>query len=203
MICYIVPWWPSWLSDPIAFSNSESDVVWRVSRLPLWPPSWIMELNDEAVLNLHVTPMPPIKFCLNLTYCFWEKMWFEDFQDGGHLGHWNRRILAILNFHNTPMPPITFKLNQTYPLVADVIWRFSRWLPCWPSWISERNHFRHFKSPWFLDALHHFHSIWLNYSIEADNNWRLSRRPEEVLFENFQDGWHGGHLLERNDFSNS
>ena len=27
MICYIVPWWPSWLSDLIAFSNSESDVV--------------------------------------------------------------------------------------------------------------------------------------------------------------------------------
>ena len=27
MICYNVPWWPSWLSDQIAFSNSESDVV--------------------------------------------------------------------------------------------------------------------------------------------------------------------------------
>ena len=26
MICYIVPCWPSWLSDQIAFSNSESDV---------------------------------------------------------------------------------------------------------------------------------------------------------------------------------
>ena len=32
----------------------------------------------------------------------WEKMWFEEFQNGGHLGYWNRRILAILNFHNTP-----------------------------------------------------------------------------------------------------
>ena len=27
MICYIVPWWPSLLSDQIAFSNSESGVV--------------------------------------------------------------------------------------------------------------------------------------------------------------------------------
>ena len=26
MICYIVPWWPSWLSDQIAFSNPKSDV---------------------------------------------------------------------------------------------------------------------------------------------------------------------------------
>ena len=67
-ICYIVSWWPSCQSDLIAFSNSESDVVWRVSRLPLWPPSWILELNDAAILNLHVTSMPPIKFWLNLTY---------------------------------------------------------------------------------------------------------------------------------------
>ena len=29
MICYIVP---------------ESDIVWRVSRLPPWPPSWLLEL---------------------------------------------------------------------------------------------------------------------------------------------------------------
>ena len=27
MICYIVPWWPSWLSDQITFSNSKSDVI--------------------------------------------------------------------------------------------------------------------------------------------------------------------------------
>ena len=65
MICYIVPWWPSWLSDQIAFSNSESDDVWRVSRLP----SWILEMNDLAIPNLHVIPVPPIKFWLNLTYC--------------------------------------------------------------------------------------------------------------------------------------
>ena len=48
-------------------------------------------------------------------------MWFEEFQDGrhgGHLGYWNRTILAILNLHNTPIPPLEFKLNhkeQTTP----------------------------------------------------------------------------------------
>ena len=52
MVCYSVSRWPSWLSDQIAFSNPESDVVWTVSRLPLWPPSWILELNDLAILNL-------------------------------------------------------------------------------------------------------------------------------------------------------
>ena len=53
MICYIVPGWPSWLSDQIAFSNSESDVVWRVSKLPPWPLSWILE---------------PVMFKLSQTY---------------------------------------------------------------------------------------------------------------------------------------
>ena len=42
MICYILPWWPSCLSDQIAFSNPESNVVQRVSRLLPWPPSWIL-----------------------------------------------------------------------------------------------------------------------------------------------------------------
>ena len=60
-------------------------------RLPPRLLSWILELNHLAILNLHVTPMPPIKFWLNLTYC----------------------------------------------LGADVIYRFSRWLPWRPSWISE------------------------------------------------------------------
>ena len=50
----------------------------------------------------------------------WEEMWFEEFQNGSHLGYWNRTILAILNFHNTPMPPIKFRLNQTYCSGADV-----------------------------------------------------------------------------------
>ena len=84
----------------------------------------------------------------------WEEIRFEQFQDGGHLAHWNRRTLAIPNFHNTPMPPIMFKLNQTYHLVADVIWRFSRWLPWWPSWISEQNHFSNSKSSCCPDAFH-------------------------------------------------
>ena len=170
MVCYIVPWWPSWLSDQITFSNSESDVV---SRLPPWPSSWILELNDSAILNLHFTPMPPIKF-LPTWLTVWEEMWFQEFQDGGHLGHWNRRILAIMNFHITPMPPIMFKLKQTYPSVADVISRFSRWLPWWASWISERNHFSNSKSPYCPDAFRRFPSI------------RLTVR-EQITIEDLQD----------------
>ena len=92
-----------------------------------------------------------------------------------HLGHWNRRITAILNFHNTPMPPIMFKLNQTYRSVADVIWRFSRWLPWWPSWISDWNHFSNSKFPCCPNA---FHQV----SISCDTV------QEQITFEDFQDG---------------
>ena len=81
---------------------------------------WILELNDLAILNLHVTPMPHIKFGLNLS-SVWEEMWFEEFQNSPHLGYWNRTIVATLNLHNTPMPPIKFKLNRTYHSGADMV----------------------------------------------------------------------------------
>ena len=148
MIPYIVPWWSSWLSDQTAYGNSESDVVWRVSRLPPWPPSWLLELNNLTILNPHIGPM--VRFLLNLTYCLggdvvWRILrWLP----------WNRTFFAILNFHNTPIPPIQFKLNQTYRSGADVTWRFSRWLPSWPSLILERNHYSNSKSPCCPDAFH-------------------------------------------------
>ena len=66
MICYIVPWWPSWLSDQIAFSNPESDVVRRVSSLSPWPPPWILELNNKVSAQSD----------------FFGRS-FEEFQDGG------------------------------------------------------------------------------------------------------------------------
>ena len=121
-----------------------------------------------------------------LTVC--EEMWFEEFKDGhhgSHLGYWNRTILVILNFHNAPMPPIKFKVNQTYSLGADVIWRFSRWQPWWPSWISERNHSSNSKSPCcpMPSTKFPFH---LTYCSGADNNWRLSRwlpwQPSGIWF---------------------
>ena len=137
MICYIVPWRPSWLSDQIAFSNSESDVVWRVSRLPPWPPSWLLELNDLAILNLHVGR----RYGWRIS---WKPSWPP----------WNKMILAILNFHNTPIPPIKLKLNQTYCLGADVIWRFSRWRRWLPFWTAKRIGFSNSESLCHSDAPH-------------------------------------------------
>ena len=133
-----------------AFSNSESDVVWRVSRLLPWPSSWLLELDDSATLNLHFTPMLPIKFRLNLML---EK--FRDSRRGpSWISEWNVTILAILNFCVTVMPPIKFQLNRSWGLGGDGVWRISRW-PTWqPSWISEWNDFSNFESLRHCDASH-------------------------------------------------
>ena len=184
MICYIVPWWPSWLSDQIAFSNSASDVVWRVSRLPPWPSSWILELNDSAILNLYFTPMPPMKFRLNLTYCLGgDVIW--------RISRWRPSwTLEQKDYRISISPkclPSCLSSNR-HPSVADVISRFSRQLPWWPSWISERNHFSNSKSPCCPDAFHQV-SPPTQLTVREHLHWTLTRQPEEMLFEDFQEGW--------------
>ena len=52
-----------------------------------------------------------------------EEMSFEEFQyghRGGHLGNWNKTILAILNLHVATLPPIKFQLNPTCSSGGDV-----------------------------------------------------------------------------------
>ena len=180
MICYIVPWWPSWLSDKIGFSSSESDVVWRVSRLQPWPPSWILELDDFSISESSCHSMHPIKFRLKRIYGL-----------AGHVAwkisrwpppSWISERVDFSNsyLHIIPMLPIKLKLNPTNCSGADVIWRFSRWLPWWPSWISRRDHFCFSKCP---DAFHQ-----ISAQSEADNNWRFSRqrrgRPSWISLQN-------------------
>ena len=43
-----------------------------------------------------------------------EEMSFDEFQDGHHLGFWNKTISEILHRYAAPMPPIKFHLNPTY-----------------------------------------------------------------------------------------
>ena len=53
----------------------------------------------------------------------WEKMSFDEFQDGhhgGHLEYRNGTILAIMNLHVATMPPIKFQLNPTHGSEGDV-----------------------------------------------------------------------------------
>ena len=84
------------------------------------------------------------------------------------------------HLHNTPIPLVKFKFNPTYCSGANVIWRFSRWLPCWPSWISRHNRSSYSKSPCCPTAFHQgplpSTKVRLNpiYRSVADNNWRIS-----------------------------
>ena len=128
-------------------------------------------------------------------------MWFEELQDGrygGHLGYWNRTILAILNFRNTLIPLIMNKRNQTYRSGVDVIWRFSRWLPWRPSWISEQNalailnlHAAPMPSTMFL--------LLLTYGSGADNNWSTHYGLGGDVVWEFHYGQHGSYLGCRNE----
>ena len=122
----------------------------RFSRRPRWLSLGHQNGTILAILNLHVIPMPPIKFG-SILLRVWE-MWFEEFQDGRH-GYWNRKILAILNLHNTLMPPIKFQLQTR-------VWQMSfeefldTYLPWRPSLISERNNLSNPESPCSPNASH-------------------------------------------------
>ena len=151
----------------------EGDVFWRISRWPQWNGT------NLAVLNLHVSPMPPTKFQLNLTYCSradavsswpsWQPSW----------------ILELNQFSNSKSP--------CHPNASHQVWAQSD-LPLgsrhglkiqddhpWahlgytlgPSWISE-----------FLRCSDASHQV----SAQSNTVW------EEISFEDFQDGRHGGHL---------
>ena len=146
LICYSVPWRPSGyqIRLPLAIQSlmlfEEFQDCHHGHHLGYW--NWMIQ---QFWISISPRCFPSSFGSTGLIA--WEEMWFEEFQDGGHLGHWNRRILATLNCHITPVPPIMLMLNQTYLTVADVISRFSRWLPWWSSWMSERNHFSNSKSP--------------------------------------------------------
>ena len=127
------------------------DVVWRISRWPPWQPSLISEWNDFSNFE-------------SLCHCdgSHQVLAQSDLQFGRrcHLKNFKMAvldigmILAILNLCVTVMPPIKFLLNPTYVLGGDVLWTISRWLPWWPSWISEQNDFSNFESLCHCDTSH-------------------------------------------------
>ena len=48
-------------------------------------------------------------------------------------------ILANCDLQVTPMLPTKFQINWPFGSGEEAKNRFSRWLPWWPSWISDRN----------------------------------------------------------------
>ena len=106
------------LPDQLAFSNPESDVIWRVSRFPQWSPSYWNWTIQQFWISMSPQCLPSSFGAIWLTIR--KEMWFEEFQDDGHLGYWNRRILAILNLNNTPMLPIQVSAQSDLPSCKPV-----------------------------------------------------------------------------------
>ena len=175
MISYNVPWWPSWLSNQIAVSNLESDVVWSASRLTL-PPSWIFELHD---FNHSESACHAIKFWLNLTHGLGgDVVWRIH---GSHFGYWNKTILAILNFHKTTMPPIKLRLCR------EQVW------------------FEDFQDGWHGGHLRYKNGTILailNLNVAPTPPFKFQLHPTyelgDVVFEEFQDGHRDSRLGYRN-----
>ena len=97
-------------------------------------------------------------------------MSFEDFQDGrlvGHLRYRNGMILAILNLHVALMPTTKFGLCLNYGSRADMVSKFSRWPPRWPSWIAKWNASSNFESQCLSDDSH--------YVSAQSNLWFVNR----------------------------
>ena len=73
-----------------------------------------------------------------------QKIDFQDGHHGSHLGFLIGTILAIFDLQVTPMPPTMFGVNWLLGSEEEVKNRFSRCLPWWPSWISDRHDFSFF-----------------------------------------------------------
>ena len=146
-------------------SGSIPYTVWEEMSFEVFQdPSWIWEQNDFS--NSECLQLST-KFQLNMSYC----------RRGGHLGYRNGTILAILNLCVTVMLPIKCWLNPTYSLEGDVVSRILRW----PPWIAERNN---------LAILNFYAAPMPPIKFRLNLNMVL----EEISFEEFQDGRHGGHL---------
>ena len=118
------PWRPSWIKNGTILTilnlcvalmilikfwlnltyGLGGDIVWRISRWPPWQPSWISERNDFSNSKSLCHCDASHRFG-SIWLMVWEKLSFELFQDGGHLGCRNGTILAILNLYVATMPP--------------------------------------------------------------------------------------------------
>ena len=109
-----------------------------------------------AIPNRYITPMPPIKFRLNLTYGFGgDIVW----RISRWLWWWPSCILEMNNFSNSEslslMLHIKFWLNPTFGLGGDVVW------------ISEWNNLSNSESLYHSDASH---------KVLAQSNLKFGRR---------------------------
>ena len=119
------------LPDKIDSGEEEKN---RFSRWPPWWPSWISNLNDFSCFDLQVTLMLHTKLQVS-----WP---FSSGEHGGHLAFPFGMILAIFDLQ--VMLTTEFQVNWPFGSGEEAKNRFLKWLPWWPSWISNRNDYSYF-----------------------------------------------------------
>ena len=155
--------------------------------------------TNLAILNLHVTPMPPTKFGFSLTYHLgadtvwrflrwppWGPSWIMEQYDFS-----NSESLSCFDASHQVSAQSNLQFGKRN------VWRFSRW-PTWPlSWIFEWNDFSNSKSPCDLNAKSKRNNFtnseslwapilpimfWLNatYDLRKDVVWTISRWPSWI-----------------------
>ena len=105
IICYIVPWWPSWLSDQIATKAPILDIGterFSNSELPCHPDDSHQALAQSDLLFGSRCDLQIFKTAAMVA-----------------LGYQNGTILAILNLHVAPMPSTKCPLHPTYSSGGD------------------------------------------------------------------------------------
>ena len=112
------------------FSSGE-EVKNRFSRWLPWRHLGYPIGTILAIFDLQVTPKK-------------RKIDFQDGCHGAHPGFTIGMILAIFDLQVNPMLPTKFGVNWPFGLGEEAKNRFSRWLPWWPSWISDRHDFSYF-----------------------------------------------------------
>ena len=97
-----------------------------------------------------------------------------DFQDDHHLGFPIGTILAI--FISTSHPDASYQFsNQLAPWSMKISEkRVSRWLPWWPSWISDPNNLSYFTSTSHPNA---------SYQVSSQMAFKFRRRREKQILK--------------------
>ena len=134
----------------------------RFSRWPPWWPSWISNLNDFSCFDLQVTLMLHTKLQVS-----WP---FSSGEHGGHLAFPFGMILAIFDLQ--VMLTTEFQVNWPFGSGEEAKNRFLKWLPWWPSWISNRNDYSYFWSASPPDASY---KVWSQLAQGWRRSWLLKQ----------------------------
>ena len=163
-----------------------------ISTNSKWQPAWIYDRHDFSYFwsTSHTNASYQVSSTGLSVQEKRRKIDFQDGRHGGHLGYPIGKILAIFDLQVTPMSPTKFGVSWPFGAGEEAKYRFSRWPPWRPSWISDRHDFSYFWSISQPNASYQGRSqLAFGLGVEAKN--RFSR------WQPWQPSW----ISNRHDFS--